>query len=167
VEAVARCGLGVGRELDRPLARALARELRRSDALRAAVRILGRRDVSTATLEARLARRSAPPAAVAGVLRTLEDAGVVDDARFAAARAQALASRGYGDEAIRNDLERQGVAAELAAGALDGLEPERERARGLVARRGRTAATASYLARRGFEHETVADVLGPVVAGED
>jgi regulatory protein len=167
VEAVVRCGLGVGRELDRPLARALARELRRADALRAAVRILGRRDVSSATLEARLARRLAPPSAVAGALRTLEDAGIVDDARFAAGRAQALAARGYGNEAIRSDLDRQGVPAELAARALDGLEPERERAREVVARRGLTAATANYLARRGFDHETVADVLGPVVAGGD
>jgi len=61
------------------------------------------------------------PAAVADSLAVLSRAGLVDDARFARARAGSLAERGYGDAAIRYDLERQGVAPELVQEALERL----------------------------------------------
>ena len=67
---------------------------------------------------------------------TLERAGLVDDARVAATRAESLAERGFGDAAIRYDLEREGIAGDLIEEALGGLEPEPERARALMERRG-------------------------------
>jgi regulatory protein len=167
VEAVARSGLAVGRVLDRTLARTLARELRRSRALRAATRMLSTRDVSKAALQARLARGSIAPAARAEALRTLEEAGLLDDERFAAGRARALAGRGYGDAAIRSDLEQKGVAPELLEAALAELVTESERARAIATRRGRTSATARYLARRGFGLDAVAEAVGTLVAGDD
>jgi hypothetical protein len=48
--------------------------------------------------------------------------------------------------------------AELES-ALAGLEPERERAAALVARRGATPATARLLAGRGFDEELVAALV--------
>ena len=96
------------------------------------------------------------------VLETLERAGLVDDDRLAAARAEALAERGYGDAAIRFDLERQGLAAESVAAALARLEPERQRARRLVERRGGGARTARWLAQRGFDAGAVEDALAEI-----
>ena len=44
---------------------------------------------------------------------------------------------------------------ELLQGAVADLPPERERAARVVSRRGRSAATARYLARRGFDADAV------------
>jgi regulatory protein len=140
--------------------------LRRTDALREAGRLLRTRDLSAKTLEQRLARRALAPPARAEALEALQRAGVVDDRRFAAGRAEALAARGLGDMAIRGDLERQGVAAEPAEEALAGLEPERERAQAIVGRRGSGDSTARYLAARGFDPDAIEAAVGGSVAGD-
>jgi regulatory protein len=156
---VVRAGLVVGRTLDRETARALARELRRSRALADAVRVLRHRDVSRRRLDERLARRGARPEARADALAALEQAGLVDDARVAAARARSLADRGYGDAAIRFALEGEDVAPALIEEALAALEPERERALRLLPD-GADAKALRRLAARGFSVETVEDVGG-------
>jgi regulatory protein len=158
-DAVVRSGLLVGRTLDRETARALARELRRSRALSDAHRALRHRDVSRRRLDERLARRGAPPEARADALASLERAGLVDDARVAAARARSLAERGYGDAAIRFALEGEQLAPELVAEALADLEPERERAHRLVQDPPDPKALRR-LAARGFSVETVEDIGG-------
>jgi regulatory protein len=159
-DAVVRSGLFVGRALDREAARALGRELRRAEALGVAVRALRYRDLSRRRLEERLAGRGTRADASADAIGALERAGLVDDGRVAAARAQALAARGYGDAAIRFDLEREGLGGESVAEALAALEPERERARRLVEQRGRGAQAARWLAARGFEAGTVEEAGG-------
>ena len=150
-DAVVRAGLCVGRTLDRETARALGRELRRSAALGVALRALRYGDYSRSRLEARLASRGARPDTRDAALEALEQAGLVDDARVASNRAQTLAGRGYGDAAIRFSLAGEGLAAEIVAEALAGLEPEAERARGQVERRGRGPKTMRWLAARGFD----------------
>lgn len=158
--AVVRDGLCVGRTLDRETARTLARELRHADALARAARALGPRDRSRAALGERLARAGVPATARRDALDTLERVGLVDDARVAARRAEALAERGFGDAGIRFDLEREGLAPELVEAALAELEPEAERARALVQRRGADAKTARWLAGKGFDTVTIEDALG-------
>ncbi len=158
--AVVRSGLFVGRALDRETARTLGRELRRAEALTRALRALTVRDRSRRSLQDRLAAAGVAARPRQEVLETLERAGLVDDDRLAAARAQALAERGYGDAAIRFDLERQGLGGESVTAALAGLEPERERARRLVEQRGRDARAARWLAAKGFEAAAVEDAVG-------
>ncbi|HET8895614.1 MAG TPA: RecX family transcriptional regulator [Gaiellaceae bacterium] len=160
VDAVVRAELMVGRTLDRATARTLGRELRRSRALARATRALAMHDRSRRVLDERLANAGVPAEPRREALETLARAGLVDDARFAASRAAALAERGQGDAAIRFDLERQGVPDELVAEALAALEPERERAQRLAERRGRGVKTARWLAGRGFEPDTVEEVAG-------
>jgi SOS response regulatory protein OraA/RecX len=153
--AVARAGLCTGQELDRERARAFRRELRRADALDVASRVLARRDAARAELEQRLERRGVAPAARDEALERLTELGAVDDERFARSRAAQLAERGYGDEAIRADLELRGVAAEALAEALAGVAPEVERARPLIAARGVGSKTAAFLGRRGFGEDVL------------
>lgn len=124
-----------------------------------AVRALARRDHSAESLRARLARAGVPEDAQNDTLETLERAGYVDDARFARARAEQLAVRGYGDEWIRADLDAQGVAAEVATEAIAGLEPETERAPGEWAKLRGGFAAARTMARRGFAEETLEALL--------
>jgi SOS response regulatory protein OraA/RecX len=155
-EVVVRAGLAVGRTLDRPALRLLRRELRRSEAITAAARALRSRDLSSTGLAQRLERANVAPAVRVESLAVLGRAGLVDDARFARTRAAALAERGYGDAAIRLDLERQGIETELRDEAIGALEPELMRARAVVARRGDGPRTARFLAGKGFAEESVA-----------
>lgn len=160
VEAAAHVGLRVGLELDRPRLRQLRRELRQSAAGSRAVRALRARDLAVAELDRRLERAGFTGGERAAAVERLERAGLVDDRRVAVARASALAARGRGDAAIRWDLEQRGVAEELVREALDGLEPERERAAAIVAARGRGPSTARLLARRGFGEDAVETASG-------
>jgi regulatory protein len=165
-DVVVRAGLAEGRTLDRPALRVLRRELRRAEALAAAGRALRNRDLSRRRLEERLERAAVAPAALAESLEVLTRSGLVDDDRFAKARAEALAGRGYGDAAIRHDLERQELDSETISAAIDGLGPEIERARQVVARRGRGSRTARYLAARGFGDEAVEAACGADFAND-
>jgi SOS response regulatory protein OraA/RecX len=161
-DAVVRAGLSVGGVLDE---QRLDGELKRHDALARAARALGRAERSTATVANRLAAAGVEAEVSGEVLRTLERAGILDDRRFAGARAEHLAGKGWGDQAIRTDLEHQGVDGELAAEAVAGLEPELGRAKALVARRGADARTARWLAGRGFETSSIEDAVGGFAEG--
>jgi regulatory protein len=155
VDVVVRAGLSEGLALDRPALRLLRRELRRAEALAIAARALRARDLSEERLAQRLARAAVAPATAAESLQLLGRAGIVDDARFARRRAEALVERGYGDAAIEHDLERQGLAGEAVTAALEELPDELERARRLVERRGRGPKTARHLASKGFGEEAI------------
>jgi SOS response regulatory protein OraA/RecX len=166
MDVVARAGLAEGRMLDRPALRLLRHELRRAEALAVAGRALRRQDLSARGIAERLGRASVAPAAVEESLAVLARAGLVDDARFASTRAGSLAERGYGDAAIRHDLAREGVDGELAAAAVDELEPELERARGIIGRRGSGVRTARHLASKGFGEDAVEAAAGPDFAND-
>jgi len=133
---------------------------REPDPIDVAARALRHRDRSRAQVDARLARAGVGEEEREEALETLERVGYVDDARFAQARAAALAARGLGDLAIRHDLEQAGVGAERVAAAVAGLEPESERARAVVSRLGRTAKTAAQLARKGFSEDAIEAAIG-------
>jgi SOS response regulatory protein OraA/RecX len=132
-----------------------------SEALEDALRALRRRDFSVRELEARLEARGFDVTARKSALETLLRTGLLDDRRFAEARAAALARRGAGDALIRHALAAAGVAPEVVEEALDVLEPEAERARSLVERRGAGAKTARFLSGKGFSDE----VVGAVASG--
>jgi regulatory protein len=125
-------------------------------ALDVATKALAQRDFSEQGLRERLGRAGIDSGEVEAVLKRLCNEGVVDDMRFAAHRARALAERGKGDVAIRFDLARQGVGADAIEEALAALEPEQERAERIVARRGSGPATARLLSSRGFDEGAVA-----------
>jgi regulatory protein len=165
-DVAATAGLVVGRELDRPALRELRRALRRFEALTSATKLLRYRDASAQRLAQRLEAAAVTPAARAEALDVLERAGLVDDAHFADRRAAALAERGFGDEAIRHDLEQQGVPAELREQAVAALPDENRRARAIVARRGTGPKTARYLAAKGFGEEAVEAALAGSVAAD-
>jgi SOS response regulatory protein OraA/RecX len=126
------------------------------EALAAATRALARRDFSERGLRERLLRAGIEDTSeLDETLEELRQVGLLNDERFAGRRARALAERGKGNMAIRFDLRRQGIAAELIESALEELQPERERAERIVSRRGAGPKTARLLASRGFDREAV------------
>lgn len=134
-------------------------EAPRTEALAVATRALARREHSQRSLRERLLRAGVSVGDAEAVVAELQQTGLVDDARFAEERARVLAGKGKGDAAIRFDLERAGVGPDELEAALGTLDPERERAAALVARRGASPATARLLAGRGFDEEVVAALV--------
>lgn len=159
-DVVLRCGLAPGIELERPLLRELRRELRRAEALDAALRTISRRDASEQRLRQRLAARGVRPAEADGAVAALASAGLVDDARLARTRAEALAGAGWGDAAVEARLARDGVGREDVRAAVAELEPERERAARLVRGLEDPRAAWRLLARRGFGEDAIEDAVG-------
>jgi SOS response regulatory protein OraA/RecX len=86
--------------------------------------------------------------------------GLVSDERFATGRARALADRGAGNDLIRTDLRRRGVAVEAVEEAIAGLDPEDARAAALFERRGGDPKALRYLAGKGFSREALTGIAG-------
>ena len=166
LDVAARSGLEAGLELDRPRLRTLRRELRRGDALAAGAKALARRERSERELRDVLDRKGLGERDREEAVATLRRLGVLDDTRFAHARAETLAERGLGDAAIAFRLERDGIDSESSAAALAALETERDRAVRLTERRGAGARTARWLAARGFAPESIEAAM-PCVAPDD
>lgn len=128
-----------------------------------AAKALRQGDRSRYEIDEKLARAGVGAVARAESLATLERLGYVDDARFAADRAEALSARGYGDAHIRFDLEGHGLEAESVARALAALEPESDRAREQLAQLGGTPQTLqkalARLSRKGFADESLEGIV--------
>jgi regulatory protein len=162
-------GLGAGVALG-PAAEAALRSAAVVDAAeRRALRLIARRPRSRTELDRRLGEWGLGPADAAGVLERLGSVGLVDDDALAGAVVSARRADGYGRLRIRHDLGRIGIdGPTTAAHAATTAEAEVERARAALGAR-RAPATddaagvrraAGYLARRGFDADTVAAVLG-------
>ena len=98
------------------------------------------------------------------VLERASDAGLVDDARYAAARALALAGRS-GDLMIIDDLRRRGIDEPCARAAVAALEPESVRVGRIVAARGLSTKTLRQLAARGFSEESLDGLVAELETG--
>ncbi len=120
-----------------------------------AARSLSRRDLTEKELAERLARARIAPATRGEALKSLVQAGAVDDGRFARARSELLAERGAGDAMIEHDLAERGVSEELVQAAIGALEPEAARAKRIVERRGADLRTARHLAGKGFSEDSI------------
>jgi regulatory protein len=158
--AVVAAGLRVGLSLDRERARELRRALLRANALHVAGRALSHRDRTVSELDALLDRRGVLAGERAAAVGALQQLGFLDDARFARGRAEALAGRGYGDDAIAFDLEQRGVGHDAVSDAIAGLAPEAERAREIAARAGPSPSLARKLLSKGFSADAVEAAVG-------
>ena len=130
-----------------------------ADAVELALGALRYRDLSEEELARKLEARGVAGEERAEAVETLRRTGLLDDLRFAQGKGAALASRGASDALIRESLRRAGVAADVLEQVVQELEPEAERARAVVARRGASPRTARYLAAKGFSSETIQGVI--------
>ena len=129
------------------------------DAVETALGWLRHRDRSAAQIDGYLGSQGFGESERREALAALARTGLVDDHRFAADRAAALADRGAGDALIRHDLSQAGLEREVVDAALDALDSERDRAERVVARRGADAKAARYLAGKGFPEDLVYAVI--------
>lgn len=165
---LAEHGLIVGARLDAVARAALERAGAADAAERRSLRLIARRPRSRAELARRLEAWGLAAEDAVGVLDRLAAMGMVDDGALAAAVVSSRRAKAYGRLQIESDLDRLEVdPAAGASVAVTSPETEVERARlalgsGRFPDRGDPAAVrraATFLARRGFEAETVATVL--------
>src|SRR5215831_14606792 len=133
-------------------------------ALEVAAKALAHRDRSAANLTAYLERHGAAPDEASRAVARLQEAGYVDDARYASSRAQALAGRGYGDEGVRFELEHDGLQADEIDAALASLPPERERALSLVRAAKAPTPAIRRLTAKGFSRDSIEAALAALPA---
>jgi regulatory protein len=119
-------------------------------ALASALRILARRDMSSAELSRRLTVRGFPEALAGETVTRLRAAGYLDDRRFARQWAESAIrnGRGYGPR-LRLELMRQRIPDEIAAEVLGSLAAEYDE----------TETLANLLARKfaGFNPSSATD----------
>lgn len=138
--------------------------------LEAALRLLGRRNHTSAELRTKLRRKEFPAGEIEGALAALAERGLLDDARAAAGLAEARALRGQGSRRIANELRARGVGEADAAAALEGLPDEAARLVAALERRARTLPSGltgrerskklfDHLVRRGFPPDAVREAL--------
>lgn len=151
----------------------------RAAAYRTALRLLERRPYGRVDLGRRLRLKGHSPEALAFALERAEQAGFLDDAKFAAHYVQSRSARGRGPSRLRRELQGMGVEKATVDQALgpELTDPEavHERVRLLIAKRlpqvqGRPDAEArrrllAFLARRGFAGLEIGRLVREAVRG--
>lgn len=172
--------LRTGMAVDEQLAARIAHEQRVAAANEAALRLLKARPRSRHELTRALSRKGVDEAVVEQVLAKLENIGLVDDQQYAHELAGSLLRRRpYGRKALLARLHQGGISAEVAREAVsdvvEGVDETARAAEAVLARlarwedlppRERRLKAYAYLARLGFEHDTIADALNTVMAEE-
>lgn len=90
----------------------------------AAVKLLARRDHSTAELTRKLQQREHTAHAIDSALEELIDANYLNDRRYAELYAEQRMNRGFGPRAIRSKLQERGIDAALTSYALRALNAD-------------------------------------------
>jgi regulatory protein len=174
LSTITKAGLYVGKPLsDEEYAR--LEQLESADkAFQAALRFLEARPRSASEVRERLARKEFAPPAIDAALERLVQLELIDDAAFARLWVEnRQASRPRGTSALREELRRKGVSADVAAHVLSdeeltGDEPARAMALARTALRKYAGAAdratftrrlGGYLQRRGFRF----DIIRPIV----
>lgn len=125
------------------------------DAFTAGIKALARRELSRTELAARLTRAGFGPEEAQLAVDRLAGGGYQSDGRAAAERARSLASRRYGDLAIRADLRRRGIADDDIELAMRDVEPETVRVEALSRRADSPGRLAQTLRRKGYTDDTI------------
>jgi len=169
VQAAVALPLRVGQELDGDAVAALKRRDAFETAHDQALRFLSYRPRSCFEIDRYLQRKGTDPEVIAEVKSRLIRAGLLDDAAFARYWVENReAFRPRGAWGLRYELRQKGIADEVIAEALEGLDPEdsayraaRGRARSMSHLDHRTfrERIGGFLRRRGFSY----GVIRPVV----
>jgi regulatory protein len=149
----------------------------RERALQLAYRAVGQRDRTVAELRTYLERKRAEPEDIAAAVVELQQAGLLDDARYARRFAEEKRElESWGSDRITRDLQRRGVAPDLIEPVVAdrGREAELQSALVLLARRvpppsdDRERSRAwQMLIRRGYEAELAYEAVRRHQRGSD
>src|ERR687888_386230 len=171
LDAEVALGLRVGEEVTDTAAAALLERDQLQTALDAALTFLGHRPRSEQEIRRRLARKTLPPTIVERVLARLREYGLVNDEAFARYWVeQRQTFRPRGARLLKAELRQRGVPTDLAAEVAeetevsadkDAYRAAQKKAYQLASLDERTFRTrlAQFLARRGFDWDTIAPTV--------
>src|SRR5215213_1599361 len=170
---ITKTGLHVGKQLSAEEFAKLEQIESGDKAYLAALRFLEARPRSIAEVRVRLGRKDFAPEAIDSAIARLAELELLDDAAFArywVENRQAYRPRGAG--ALRDELRRKGIDADVTAEVLDNAQTGNEAAdawglaRGVLRKyaesRDRNAFTrrmGSYLQRRGYTFEVIRPIV--------
>lgn len=129
---------------------------------------LARREYSVSEAGRRLRRKGVSPECAEKVVEKFQSEGLLSDARFAQSLVRARVSRGKGPLLVRAELQRHGVAPEIADEAMRGFEWKEIGNAAKIKRFGSECPPdgeefgrqARFLAGRGFPMDVIFSVLG-------
>ena len=174
-DTFARANLHEGDDLESWQVEELRKQSDTRRALDKAMDYLSLRDHASGELYQKLCRKFDEHSAAYAVARAGE-LGLLDDAGFARRRAAELLRKRKSRREILRDLAAKGIDRDTAAQAVEtlydaapeGEDPELATARALVERQyaaklaaGKREQVAAALARRGFSHAVIREVLAP------
>ena len=174
-------GLGKGQTLDVEAQERLIRLDQGYRAYARALRYLGHRARTVEEVRRKLAGAGYPDAVVEDVVERLRRDRYLDDEAFAEAYVRArVRNRGYGPRRLRAELRRKGVPGPLVESVMETFEAETntlaiarsqaERRWAQLARepdpRKRRKKLNDYLLRRGFDYDTVRQVVEEMEADD-
>jgi regulatory protein len=174
-EIVGAAGLRTGEFVSEEALAALLHQDEPHRARSRALRLLAARDRSSAEVRSRLQLSGFSPVTISATITWLAGLGYLDDARFAERYTAEKSMAGWGERRIRSELLRKGidraavdVALASVAGDEEGEDARMETLMTLVRRRfgrqwqgdreGAERRLAGFLARRGYDWDTVAKV---------
>lgn len=167
-------GIIKGRSLDEAEVASLLADGALHEAKQLALALLSRRAFTEAGMRQRLVARGHTESTAERVVARLVELGYLDDARFAASHAAGRArARQYGPRRILQDLRRHGVPEAVAQQAVLALQESVDSVQTALDaalkawprisrepdRRRRAARLYGFLARRGFDSDTILSVL--------
>ncbi|HWZ59169.1 MAG TPA: regulatory protein RecX [Gemmatimonadaceae bacterium] len=179
IDAIERLALRVGVDVTERLLAALVDETAAVAVYDQAVRLLAGRGYAVAELSRRLKRHGAEARHVAAAIERLTAAGALDDAEYARSLTRSrVRSRGASARRVKQELSRHGVAADVAAEAVEQVFVEEEVdvaavVERLAQRRAETMRDLdpavrrrrlyAYLARRGYDADVVRRAVETVI----
>lgn len=144
-----------------------------------ALDLLAARAYTVRGLRRKLVQKEVPPDEADAVIARLVEAGLLDDAKYAAAYARTkLVGSGSSARRIRGELARKGVAGEIAAEAIESVIADEEidtRATVLRVARKKLASMGdleplvlrrrlfAFLARRGYDLDEIKGVVAEIL----
>ncbi len=172
LEAVAAAGLRVGQHLSDDEARALQEADSVAQAVNSAARFLAYRPRSAAEVRRNLAEKGFPAPVIEAAAARLSALGYLDDRAFAAFWIENRAQfKPLGPRALRFELRQRGVPdaviddalqdMDAVASACRAADSQRRKLRA-ASRAERRARLAAFLQRRGFDHDTISEVLSRI-----
>lgn len=131
-----------------------------------AFRILELRDHSAKELKNKLIQKGEDPDESAECVAWLEEIGVIDDERYAAAVVRRYVAKGYGAGRIRTEFTRRGIDRELWENALEEMPEEKDALDKMVQAKLETLPDrkelkkfTDKLLRRGFSWDEINEAL--------
>ena len=131
-----------------------------------AFRILEMRDHSAYELKSKLIQKGEAPDETEECVAWLEEMGVIDDGRYAAAVVRRYVAKGYGAGRVRMELSRRGIDRELWDDAFEEMPEEKEALDKMVQAKLQTLPDrkelkkfTDKLLRRGFSWDEIKEAL--------